>query len=70
MQKDSAKNLLEAAYSDLGYNEGGLWDATKASSNINYDEWIEKGDQLTLADSVGAEKLFFVDNNPVVVFAR
>lgn len=70
MQEDSAKNLLEAAYSDLGYDEGDLWDATKAPSNIDYDEWIEKGDWLTLANNVDAEKLFFVDNNPVVVFAR
>ncbi len=70
MQADSAKDLLEAAYSDLGYDEGDLWDTTESPSSTDYDEWIEKGDWLTLANDVDAEKIFFVDNNPVVVFAR
>lgn len=70
MQEDSAKNLLDAAYSSLGYEEGDLWGATQTSTDIDYDTWIEKGDWLILANNVGAEKLFFVDNNPVVVFAR
>ena len=70
MQADGAKDLLEAAYSDLGYDEGDLWDTTESPSSTDYDEWIEKGDWLTLANDVDAEKIFFVDNNPVVVFAR
>jgi hypothetical protein len=31
-------------------------------------EWLEKGDWLALAQKVGAEKVFFVHNDPVVVF--
>jgi type I restriction-modification system DNA methylase subunit len=33
-------------------------------------DWLEKGDWQTLAAQVGAEKIFFVGQNPVIVFAR
>jgi len=32
------------------------------------ENWINKGEWLALARDVGAEKVFFVDNNPVIVF--
>ena len=62
--------LLNAAISDLEFNKGQLLSAEEQLSEETRDQWLEKGDWLSLAKSVGAEKLFFVDQNPVIVFAR
>ena len=62
--------LLNAAILSLGFNEGQLLSADKQISEETRAEWVEKGDWLSLANFVGAEKLFFVEQNPVVVFAR
>lgn len=67
---DSAKKLLEAAYDELDFSEGQLYNATAQPVNINMEEWIEKGDWLSLAQKVSAEKIFFVNNNPVIIFAE
>ena len=49
-------------------------DAVDSPSDFTSDSaaenWINKGEWLALAKNVGAEKVFFVDNNPVIVFAR
>ena len=62
--------LLDEAYQALGYNDGRLLNAVSkpAQSSIENDEWLEKGDWLALANKVGAEKIFFVKNDPVFVF--
>ena len=66
----SSEVLLEAAVSGLGFSEGELLPVDKQPTDRTRDEWLEKGDWLALAKSVGAERLFFVDEHPVVVFAR
>ncbi len=66
---DSAQGLLEAAYHGLGY-DGTLLDATDSPQGLGANDWINKGEWLSLAKRVGAEKLFFVDDNPVIVFAH
>ena len=66
----SSKILLEAALTDLGFSEGELLLAGGEATDTIRDEWLEKGDWLALAKSVGAERVFFVDQYPVVVFAR
>jgi hypothetical protein len=68
-QVDSAE-LLNAAIVDLGFNEGQLLPADEQISDDTRGEWLEKGDWLSLANFVGAERVFFVEQNPVVVFAR
>ena len=65
----SSQTLLDAAYSDLGYAEGDLLGAVDSPSGITPEDWIDKGEWLTLAKSIEAEKIFFVNNNPVIVFA-
>lgn len=62
--------LLDEAYQDLGYKDGVLLDAVvQPSPNSNEaQEWIEKGDWLALGHMVGAEKVLFVHNDPVIVF--
>lgn len=62
--------LLNAAIISLGFDQGQLFSADKQPSDETRGQWVEKGDWLSLANFVGAEKLFFVDQNPVIVFAR
>lgn len=66
---DSPRALLDAAYSDLGLSEGSLLDATDRPTGVAADDWINRGEWLALAESVGVERVFFVENNPVIVFA-
>ena len=66
---ESPQQLLDAAYKHLGYNDGDLLDTTDSPSGLSQENWLNKGEWLTLAKSIGAEKVFFVDNNPIIVFA-
>lgn len=65
-----ALRLLDAAYQYLGYKDGVLLDAVNQpdSDSIEAQEWLGKGNWLALAHKVGAEKVFFVQDNPVLVF--
>lgn len=66
----SAQTFLDEAYSRLDLFGGELLDATDRPGNdISIQQWIDKGDWLSLAKRVGAQKVFFVENNPVIVFA-
>lgn len=68
---DSSRSLLDAVYTYLGYAEGeGLRAATSHPRSLSAADWIEKGDWLALAEKVGAEKVFFVNEYPVIVFAE
>jgi len=62
--------LLDEAYRGLGYKDGMLLDAVSQPGPGSPEalEWLEKGDWISLAQKVGAEKVFFVHNDPVVVF--
>jgi N-6 DNA Methylase len=66
---DSSRNLLDAVYDRLGFAEGDLLEATDRPTKDREEDWIDKGEWLALAKRIGAERVFFVDNNPVVVFA-
>lgn len=66
---ESPQQLLDSAYQQLGYNEGDLLDAVDTTSGVALEDWLNKGEWLALAKDIGAEKVFFVDNNPVIVFA-
>jgi type I restriction-modification system DNA methylase subunit len=68
VKTESALNLV---YDQLDYRSGQLFDLfSQPSSKIEQDDWLNKGEWLVAAKKAGAEKLFFVDNNPVVVFAK
>lgn len=67
---DSARALLDAAYAHLGYEKGALYPATSTPDAANAHEWVDKGDWLALAEKVGAEKVFFVNDYPVAIFAE
>jgi len=67
---DSAQVLLETAYTTLGFDQGELVNTDARPTDLAPEQWIEKGDWITLAKKVGAEKVFFVNNDPVIVFAE
>lgn len=65
------ENNLNFVYNQLDYNNGQLFDlVTQPSNAIGQDDWLNKGEWLVAAKKAGAEKVFFVDNNPIVVFAK
>lgn len=70
MTANSAYELLEYAYDELDFSQGDLVSSKVSLSEITLEEWIEKGDWLELAKQVEAEKVFFVNNNPVIIFAK
>jgi len=64
--------FLEEAYESLGFLEAkdALLNAVShpEPGTDEGKEWLEKGDWLALATKVGADKVFFVRNDPVVIF--
>ena len=67
---DTSRELLDAAYARLGFAEGDLLSASPMPTKATSKEWLDRGDWLSLAEKVGAEKVFFVNENPVIVFAE
>lgn len=62
-------DMLAMACEMLGLVEGCLLRATPTPTPENSDHWTDKGDWLKLANSLDAESVFFVDNDPVLVLA-
>lgn len=66
----SPDDFLTAAYTQLAFDRGTLLPAARGPQPNTQDQWLEKGDWQFLAAEVGAESIFFVDRDPVVVFAK
>ncbi len=63
--------LLNILYDQLDFKSGSLYTTTdKPLSGQNSIDWLEKGEWLSAAKRIGAEKIFFVENNPVAVFTE
>jgi hypothetical protein len=67
---DSPAELLAAAYERLGFNRGALISAMSQPQPAALKDWVDRGDWQMLAAQVGAESIFFVDSDPVIVFAK
>lgn len=67
-QIDTPRAFLDEVYQSLHYEDGALFDAVQLPDEYSRNEWVDKGDWLSLASDVGAEKVFFVNNDPVLVF--
>ena len=62
---------LAAIYKELDFQAGDLLRAAATPpSRVSRKDWVEKGEWLASAERAGADSVFFVDNNPVIVFAR
>ena len=67
---DSASELLETVYTALHLDQGELLSAEfSPTQETNLEQWLNKGDWLLLAKQLQAEKIFFVKDDPVIVFA-
>lgn len=63
--------VLDTLYKELDFQSGSLLTASnKPPSDIRLNDWLEKGEWLAAAKRAGADKVFFVENNPVVIFAE
>ena len=67
---DSATDLLDAAYSDLDFESGDLLQATDVPGKLDRGDWITRGGWLSLAQKIDADRVFFVEGNPVIVFVK
>lgn len=73
MKTPETTSLLNTAYESLGYSEAegiSFFNAQNKPGKLAQNIWLDKGDWLSLAHEVRADKIFFVENNPVAVFAR
>lgn len=73
MRTQASSGLLDIAYDCLDYAAGEgecFLAASQKAGDFPEWTWLEKGDWLSLAKQVGIERVFFVRNNPVIVFAR
>ena len=62
---------LNVLYDRLDFKSGGLFTATgDPSACRKRSDWVEKGEWLVTAKQAGAEKIFFIENNPVAVFSE
>jgi Eco57I restriction-modification methylase len=68
--RDSDIDLLAAAYTQLAFDQGALLPAVPTPQLETMADWLDRGDWQLLAAQVGAERIFFVDRDPVVVFAK
>jgi len=63
-------SILDNVLVDLDYINGELFDTSLSPNKENKSYWLEKGDWLKSAAQADVDKVFFVGNNPAVVFAR
>ncbi len=64
-------NSLDILYEELDFKNGSLYSAMDTPSLCPHGiDWVEKGEWFAAAKRASAEKIFFVQNNPVVVFAE
>jgi type I restriction-modification system DNA methylase subunit len=64
-----SSQLIDSVIQELDFTQGELFDASIYPNKHNKDEWLDKGDWLKSAAIAQAEKLFFIKNNPMAVFA-
>ncbi len=62
---------LATLYRELDFQGGDLLCATAVPPpRLSRENWIEKGEWLASAQRAGADSVFFVNNNPIIVFAE
>src|SRR6266404_9930753 len=70
-----ARRFLSAAYEQLDYTNGDLSPELRDVSlddlgqEIDRDPWLRQSDALESALELGADRVFFVRDDPVVIFA-
>ena len=57
---------LDTLTRELDYEGGVLFPTSESPGRMRRADWVDKGEWLAAAKRAGAEKLFFVQDNPVV----
>lgn len=71
MTHDTSAPLLDRVYADLGLNAGRLLPAAMSPAEVDDPAlWRDVGEWLMLAQRIRADRLFFVGDDPVIVFSR
>lgn len=68
-RRDVAGDLLDRAYEELELEQGRLLH-TSPQPSIDATGWDSVGEWLMLAHRMGAERVFFVKDDPVILFTR
>jgi len=69
-RSSTAGGVLDRVYQDLDLVGGTLLGATASpDAGVTDQQWRAVGDWLLLAERVGAERMFFVDEDPVLVLS-
>ncbi len=66
---DATQEFLSAVYGYLDLKSGSLLNASDEPT-ADVADWLNKGQWLSLAKAAGVEKVFFVGDDPILVFAR
>ncbi len=66
----ATRELLEAAYDGLDFRGGHLFKPTADLPRPPDESWQALGEWLMLGTRVGADRIFFVGDDPVVVFSE
>ncbi|RJO67440.1 MAG: N-6 DNA methylase [Myxococcales bacterium] len=62
--------FLDAVYTGLDYQNGVLLNTSdRPQPNQSAEQWLDKGEWLAAGRRAGAEKVFFVGNNPLILFS-
>jgi hypothetical protein len=70
-QTSPSTSLLSSAYQELELNAGRLYSTrTDPSNSRDIDAWESVDEWLMLAERMSAERVFFVGDDPVIVFAE
>lgn len=65
------QDMLQTIIEQLDFNNGQLFNTLEVSLELHSQkDWLDKGDWLLSAQKAGVSHIFFVENNPVAVFAR
>jgi type I restriction-modification system DNA methylase subunit len=64
--------ILNQIYEELDFKSGSLLEAVESPKRNQrlQNEWLNKGEWLSAAKRAGAERVFFVRDDPVVVFTK
>lgn len=71
MNRPRTNALLDKSYAELGLTDGRLLNAVESARELGDDaaSWTATGEWLSLAARMGADKVFFVEDDPVLIFA-
>jgi hypothetical protein len=69
-RRTAPRDLLDRVYEDLDFVTGPLMSPTQKPRSDDPEGWRGQGEWLMCAERMGAERVFFVGDDPVLLFVR